>query len=205
MNPTRSIPLSRRGVLAASGTAALLGTFRSTAPAYACDLAPEAIAASSPVASQEGGDRVTLLLVQTFASGSWAPQPNATDVFTLTLTGHVDQTVWFSDRPTRLTGSLPTQELLAGPLFDPDDPPNAALVIGGAPGEEEVVVVELTNPAYDAAAATLTYDAMPLSEGGHGDLAGLAAQQQDAEVPASFGPGALFIDDIWCILDPRRK
>ena len=187
MDRKRSVSLSRRRVLTSSGAAALLGAAR--VPAMAQEATPQ----GSPAA--EG--QVAVLLVQTFASGTWAPQPNATDVFTLTLTGHVDQTVWFTDRPQRLAGSLPTQEVLAGPLFDPNDPPNAALVIGGAPGEEEVVVVELTTPSYDAAAGTLSYAAIPLPEGGDGDMAGLAARQQDTEVPASFGPGALFIDNWW--------
>ncbi|CAA9576576.1 MAG: hypothetical protein AVDCRST_MAG59-4129 [uncultured Thermomicrobiales bacterium] len=205
-DPARLGP-GRRGQLGrvAAGAAGL--RFAALAVAlFALAVGPPAVAAAqaaTPNASPAAGGPAALLFAQTFAAGTWAPKPGAADVFELTLTGHVDQTVWFSDRPERLTGALPTAELLAGPLFDPADPPNAALVVRTAGGEEDVLVVELGNPRYDAAAGTLSYDAAPLAGNPGGGLAELAGRQQDAELPASFGPGALFIDSIWCILDPR--
>jgi hypothetical protein len=194
MDPTRSARRSRWAALgAALLLAALLVAARS--PAIAQDASP----ATSPAA----GGSAALLFVQTFAAGTWAPKAGEADVFELTLTGHAAQTVWFSDRPERLVGALPTAELLAGPLLDPADPPNAALVVQTAEGEEDVLVVELANPRYDADAGTLSYDTALLAGNPGGELAELAGRQLDAELPTSFGPGALFIDSIWCILDPR--
>ena len=61
--------------------------------------------------------------------------------------------------------------------------------------EQDILVVELLNPAYDADAATLTYDATVLADYGERGLANLARQQTDYELAASFGEGSLFIDD----------
>ena len=76
----------------------------------------------------------------------------------------------------------------------PDNPPNAALVAQTDAGED-VVVVELFAPAYDAAERTVTYGANVLSDYARDGLAHVAAQDTIAELPASFTRASLFIDD----------
>jgi hypothetical protein len=82
--------------------------------------------------------------------------------------------------------------------FTPDFAPNAAVVTGGVTNEEGVLIVELFNPVYDPATATLTYEARVLADYDGGDLASLGARQQDGSLPAEFGEVSLFIDDANC-------
>jgi hypothetical protein len=139
------------------------------------------------------------LFVQTFESGTWAPKSGEDGTFLLTLTGHAAQTVYFSDRPERIVGTLPTPQFLDNLGFTPANPPNAALVAQTNDGED-VVVVELLNPVYTEdfgpdGDVTVTYEARVLADYAAAGLAHLAARQTDATVPASFGPTSLFIDD----------
>jgi hypothetical protein len=172
-----------RGLGGAGAAAALLGGRRAAAQ--------EATPSASPEAADDAADDTAFLFVQVAESGSWAPKEGADGVFTLTLDHANGQTVYFSDRPERVMGMAPTQAFLDGLGFSPGNPPNAALVAG-----EEVLVVELTAPVYDAAAGTLTYDATLLPAEAAGDgLAYLSGQQADQEFPASFDSACLFIDD----------
>ena len=75
-------------------------------------------------------------------------------VYTLSLEGSLGDTVYFSDRPARRVGLIPTAVLLEQLGFTPADPPNAALVAQTADGED-ILVVELMNPRYDEAARPL--------------------------------------------------
>ena len=203
---------SRRGVVggAAAGLAGLaLGL------AAAQDAPP-----TSPAAG--GGEDPTFLFVQTFAGGAFAQNPGAgTPVaggaptlgggasYLLTLDGHHGGTVYFSDRPARIFGEAPTQAFLDGLGFSPANPPNAALVAQTETGDE-IVVLELVEPAYDAGAGTLTYGAEVLAEYAGEGLAHVAAQQADQELPELFGRASLFIDECqaieWCALctEPYR-
>jgi hypothetical protein len=139
-----------------------------------------------------------LLYVQPFASGTWGPKEGGEGAFTLTLSGVAGQTVYFSDRPERIVGLIPTQKLLDTLGFSPENPPNAAIVATpDGSDEQDILVIELLNPVYDADAGTLTYDATVLSDYGDPGLAHLAQQQQDDELPESFGEGSLFIDNAY--------
>jgi hypothetical protein len=198
MDPTRFDRLaralagrrSRRAALAAGGAglaARALGR-----PAAAQEASPAAGAG----AGGGGGGEEELLFVQTFASGTWAAKAGEAGAYELVLAGAAGPTVYFANRPDREAGALPTEQLPGFLGFDPADPPNAAVVVPVAEGEEAVLVVELLDPRLDAAAGTLAYDARPLAAGGYegGALAGHAARQAGAGLPAAFGPGALFID-----------
>ena len=87
-----------------------------------------------------------------------------------------------------------------------EDPPNAALVVESDTGTD-VIVLELTDPVYDAAAGTLTYitkvlDADQLEKSGYGFATDPLGPDN---YPAEFGAASLFIDsllgcDPW---DPR--
>jgi hypothetical protein len=181
--------LSRRTALTASaGLSGLaLGTITSR-EAVAQDATPVA----SPVA---GGAQATVLFVQSFAGGSLMPNQDEEGTFVLTLHGEHGRTIGFSDRPERIVGSVPTQAFLDGLGFSPTNPPNAALVIEPAPGETDVIVLELLNPRYDEGNQTLTYDVRIL---GAFDGSGLSFQEEPRQPdPAgeAFGPAELFIDE----------
>lgn len=168
-------------------------------------LAQDATPSASPATL---GDDGSFLFVQTATSGSFTPNPNAgtpvangTPVasggadYLLTLEGHTGGTIYFSDRPERIFGDAPTQKFLDGLGFSPNNPPNAAIVTHGDDGTEDVLVVELLNPAYDEAAGSLTYGVTVLSDYSGEGLAYVAAQQQDSQLAATFGRTSLFIDD----------
>jgi hypothetical protein len=165
-------------------------------------------------ATAGGGDTTEFLFVQTFASGIWAPKAGEDGVFLLTLTGASAQTVYFSDRPERIVGTVPTPRFLDGLGFTPTNPPNAALVVQVDEGED-VVVIELRDPVYTEdfgpeEATTLTYEAKVLAEYTEAGLAHLAARQTDATIPATFGPASLFIDDcpdakFYCIANGPKQ
>ncbi len=145
------------------------------------------------------GDRKEFLFVQTFHGGSLTPKEGEADVYVLTLTGHAAQTVYFSDRPERIVGTVATPQFLDRLGFTSADPPNAALVAEAEAGEG-IIVLELTAPVLSETfgpdgALTLTYEARVLAGYAEEGLAHLAAQQEAAEFPGSFGPASLFIDD----------
>jgi hypothetical protein len=176
--------LAAAGLLAPQFTRAQDATPAAT-PAWPADPHPSADSATT---------HPDYLFVQSFSAGTWA-STDTDGVYTLTLTGAAAHTIYFSDRPERDTGLAPNQSFLDGLGFEAENPPNAALVVQTDSGEEDVLVVELLAPVYDADTATLTYEARVLRDYGGRGLADLAQQQTDYELPASFGEGNLFIDD----------
>ncbi|HEY7034032.1 MAG TPA: hypothetical protein VH482_22030 [Thermomicrobiales bacterium] len=143
----------------------------------------------------EGDKPVSHLFVQSFQGGALAPKPGAADTYTLTLTEGLGQTVYFSDRPERQFGAVPTGRFLQNFPFGADNPPNAALVLEAGPGDNDVVVMELTSPAYDEATRTATYEATLLSDY---EKLGVTFQEQPktaATLHPQFGAASLFIDD----------
>lgn len=184
--------------LAATGLAGLGLTH-----AIAQDSTPAAT--PDPLATDTG--RTYFLFVQTFHSGSLTPHATEAGMYILTVTGGPDQTIYFSDRPDRIVGTVPTTQFLDGLGFPPGNPPNAALVAQTEAGEE-IVVVELLNPVYTErfepdSVVTLTYDVRILEDYQEDGLAHLAAQQGEASLPEVFGAASLFIDDCadhdaWC-------
>jgi hypothetical protein len=126
------------------------------------------------------------------ADGARTPAGGAS--FLLTLEGHTGQTIYFSDRPDRIVGAVPTEDFLGGLGFSPANPPNAALVAEFATGQG-VVVLELIEPAYHPDTGTLVYGAEVLEGFGGDNLSPVLAEQVAERLPAEFGPAALFIDD----------
>jgi hypothetical protein len=114
--------------------------------------------------------------------------------YRLTLTAVPPSAVWFADRPGRAAGTMPIDELLAE--FFVGEPPNAAVDVFADPAAGAVVIVELSDPHYDAAQQELSFDAEVLEDhqirGG-----GLEDQRQRVtdRVPSEFGAAALFLDD----------
>lgn len=179
--------LSRRTALAASlSTLAALGA--------SGVIARQATPAASPVT----GDEAAFLFVQAgFESGTLAD--NGDGSYLLTLLGAPAQTVYFSDRPDRIVGAMPTGRFLEVLGFDAGDPPNAALVIQVDAENTDVIVFELTAPVYDAEAASLTYTATLLEGFDQLEETGVGFVEQPLTadtLPEEFGPSSLFIDSL---------
>ena len=196
---TRSLSArpSRRTALQASGLGLAAG-LAATAPLQttAQDATPDPL-----------GDDASFLFVQSATSGTFAanpgagtpaadgtPTPGGGADYLLTLEGHTGNTVYFSDRPERIFGESPTQAFLDGLGFAASNPPNAALVTSDEQGNEDILVVELLNPSYDAAAGSITYGVNILSDY-EGGLDFVANRQQDEDLAPTFGTASLFIDD----------
>jgi hypothetical protein len=153
------------------------------------------------------GDQPVFMFVQTAASGrgevnpaagtpvaDGTPVPGGGASYLLTLEGHTGLTVYFSDRPDRIVGAVPTEDFLPGLGFTPGNPPNAALV-GEFKAGQGVVVLQLVEPGYDPESGTLTYGAEVLDAYQGGNLEPVTHEQLAERLPAEFGPAALFIDD----------
>lgn len=108
---------------------------------------------SAQATDNEGdGKTVELLFVQTAHRARLANG-------VLTMEGVAPATLYFSDRPERLTGHLPTATFVEkwgeGDDSFASNPPNAALSIVTGPVPQEIIVV-LRNPRVQG--DTLTYD-----------------------------------------------
>ncbi len=164
-------------------------------------LAPAALAQdATPVVEATGEDAgdIQILFVQAFGSATIVPGTGSAAEFTITLEGGTGQTVYFSNRPDRLVGTLTDQQFLDGRAFDPADPPNAAIVT--LTGEnEDILVVELLDPTLDTASGSVTYSARVLEGQPDGAaLASLSARQDDSTIGETLGPTTLFIDQLTC-------
>lgn len=125
-------------------------------------------------------DEIEALFVQTAHDVSY-------DDGKLTLHQVAPTTLFFSDRPDRVTGHVTSREFVdawgQGKNSFEAVPPNAVLSIFHPEGVHDIVV-ELMNPAL--AGHELSYDVTIL----------------DGEMPGSGGPTALFIDTIGRPLSP---
>jgi hypothetical protein len=154
------------------------------------------------------------LFVQIANGGTWAPDPANPELFILTLDHAVAQTIYFSDRPERIVGTVPTETFLENLGFSPLDPPNAALVAGSGDGQN-VVVLELFDPRFgepagDPGSAPLIYSASVLAEYDGAGLAGFTGQPSIQAFPTEFDSASLFIDDcadktFWCMTSDGRQ
>lgn len=184
---TLATNLTRRQALRGAGA----GLVAAAASRVGTGLAQEASPVASPASSASAeDDQTSFMFVQTFGGGTWTPKEGEDGLYTLAFTGSSAQTIFFSDIPERIVGTAP----MPSAIFTPDNPPNAALV-AQIDGGEDVLVVELTNPDYDEAAATLTYDARVLENYQGEGLRFLADRQGDLTMPSEFGAASLFIDD----------
>jgi hypothetical protein len=183
--------LSRRRAVATGGTGLVAGA------ALTAGLAPAASASrqATPVAAED----IELLYLQSFASGALTPADGGTGAYTLTLDDGLGETVYFSDRPNRVVGAMPTADFVAAFEAAADDPPNAALVAG-----DMTLVMELTSTSFDQAAGTLTYQATVLGE----DEAGAAYVSPLSEPPTvemALESCHLFIDAFDPCCDPVHR
>lgn len=186
--------LSRRRALA--GAAAGF-----TAVAVSVHTQPLSAQDATPDASPDAGPALpAFLFVQLAESGTWEPKPGEDGVYRLTMRGAGGQTLYFSDRPDRIVGTMDTDRFLDALGFTPVNPPNAAVVVQTPEGERDVLVVELFNPVYsrsfgDSGEEWLTYEARVLNAYQGEGLEAWAPQADDDQLPQEFTNVSLFIDD----------
>lgn len=196
---------TRRQALAGAAGIALFGGVSGASALAAQDATP----AATPVAA---GSSPTFLFVQMADSGSWAPKPGEDGVYLLTLRGTGEQTLYFSDRPERIVGTMPTDQFLDTLGFTPVNPPNAAVVVTTPDGVRDVLVIELMNPVYarsfgEDGEEVLIYEAIVLGGYQGAGLAEWTPQVDDDNLPQNFADISLFIDDCpdaeGCYVDKR--
>jgi hypothetical protein len=160
---------SRRALLAASVSGAAALALRN---------------AAAQSGTPEVGDGIEFLFVQAATSGTLTPSDQD---YTLVFQHGAGQTIYFSDRPVRLTGLLPTAELVAEWPFEDESAPNAALAISNADDAGvQVLVGVLNDPVWDTASATLSYR--------FSELADDIPAGSPTPIPDSFENATLFID-----------
>lgn len=150
-----------------------------------------------------------ILLVANGQSGTFTAIEDQSDSYALTLDGVEPTMVWFTDRPEREAGTVDLQTALTKLYEDASvGAPNAALAIADPAAGSDVVIVELTEPRYDAASRKLEFTATILNTPKRG-LAVYAARAGDS-FPAAFGQASLFIDtigdwiqEVWTDLRPE--
>jgi hypothetical protein len=191
--------MSRRNAVTGSLGAGALGLASSGKRLAAQDATPAPTAPdATPTATEE--NKPAFLFVQLFDQGTWVTKPDEEGDYLLTLTGAAAQTLYFSDRPERIVGTVDTVQFLEVLGFTPVNPPNAALVVRTPEGERDVLVIELFDPVYteditDPGNVTVAYGARVL-DAYHGDgLTEWAIEQKDDELPEQFSDASLFIDD----------
>ncbi|HEV7585849.1 MAG TPA: hypothetical protein VGO14_08730 [Solirubrobacteraceae bacterium] len=156
-----------------------------------CCLSLPALAAGSAVAATPPG----YLYVITGFHGKLKAVSKGHSLYQLTLAQSTDVT-YFSDRPQRRSGVIPLD------VFVKDwttfgftaEPPNAALVISGAPANRDTFIFRLTRPRLGRHGTVqftaLVFPATRVSSGLH-DLAARA----DTKLPRSFRTASVFIDN----------
>lgn len=163
--------------------------------------AQSATPVASPVGDAPDATGTEFLFVQTFGSGSLAAAEGDRGTLLLTADHLAGQTLFFSDRPARTVGMVSTERFLGasgsgGLDFTPADPPNAALVFANEDGSaDQVAIVELIDPRYDAAAGQVTYTVKLLDDTSTVDMTLEQTTLTAAGGPVDFGAASLFIDD----------
>jgi len=145
-------------------------------------------------ATPRPADAPAFMFVQSFQAGALAPAA-VEGLYTLTLTHGLGQTIYFSDRPQRVVGSLPTAQFFDALGFPGNNPPNAALVADRADHTKDILVVELFNPEYDEATHNLTYTVRILDDIEQVDMALPQTVSTPPTGNTQYGATHLFIDD----------
>jgi hypothetical protein len=187
---------SRRNVLKGASAVALATAALRMRPVLAED--------GTPVATPAGGDDAppSWLFTQTFREGDWAPTDDPT-LFTLRLRGGLLATIGFTDRPHRDFGVTCTADLIPILWDNPDNPPNAAIIVEDAAIQYTFLLV-LTDPSYDKAADQITYTVRVLESYEGDGLGEVVARVADGTLPQTFGAGALFIDSAFACAESKQ-
>jgi hypothetical protein len=139
-------------------------------------------------------DTTTYIFLQEGTNGSFVKDGSGN--YTLTITGVIPYTVYFSDRPARDAGFAQMKQFLNEFNFDPRDPPNAAVMLRDGEEDSDMIVVELTMPQYDETNSTLIYTASILNDYEFkSEWAKDLLSRADSSIPETFGAVSLVIDD----------
>ena len=183
--------------LAASLSAPAVGAQPGTADDASLTVASQPV--SSP-ARAEKASTVSVLYATTAQQGSLAAVKGKKRTYVMTLRGASDHVTWFTDRPARQSGFLPTAGFAsswAGYGFA-QDPPNVALVVRDRSGATDTVVAVMSGPKVTAKGvftAQLRVLSVDQAQQVGGNLA-VHAGRHDAKIPSRFTSAALFIDDV---------
>ncbi len=140
----------------------------------------------------------TTIFVQEGAGGSFVKDESGN--YTLTITGVIPYTLYFSDRPARDAGIVEMDQFLEGFSFHPDNPPNALVAIREGEEESDMIVVELTAPQYDGTNDTLTYQAKVIADYEfESEWPEDLIPRADDAIPEEFGKVVIVIDDCPCL------
>lgn len=119
-------------------------------------------------------------------------------VYDVRLQGSTQALTWFTDRPFRDAGFVPTRAFVKGWRAHgfTKSPPNVALVVRTKSGATDTVVAEMSQPRFADGVLTARLRVLTMEEAQHitGHLRAHAARH-DEKVPARFTNAALFIDD----------
>jgi len=187
--------LSRRQALVQSGLGIAAGTV-AMAGMSTLNASPKAAAQeASPVSAEDFNPLNTpMLFVQAFKSGTLEAldEPHR---YTLNLERGLGQTIYFSDRPARIAGAMPTGDFLDVLGFMDDNPPNAAIMVEREEGHTDFAVVELFKPVYDTEKSNLTYEISVLES--WEKVSGMQFTKSTADdAPTTFNTAHLLIDGI---------
>lgn len=144
-------------------------------------------------------DGIEILLVRIATGSTLAPldEPNADGAtHELVLTGGTDQMIYFANRPNREVGSLPTADMVEIIDSESDNPPNAALVVQTAGGEEEAYVLELLGGEVDAETGDVAWQVALLADFSGLSVALASEPISDVSETLAFDASHLFIDDM---------
>ena len=183
----------------------------------AATLAALAVLVVLSAASQASGDmrkprsaKVSLLYVVNAGRGMLTPQAGHPGRFTLTLKHLEGRAVWFSDRPTRRSGTFPASGIAAawkGFGFTAA-PPNAAIdYTDPTRGFGRTAILELTHPRYRPGALSFSVRILDPGAITSGNLAAHARRADSIPAHILANP-TLFIDDTTapivsgCIIQP---
>ncbi len=121
---------------------------------------------------------------------------DASGNYTLTISGVVPYTVFFSDRPARDAGFIEMNRFIEGFGFDLINPPNALIMIEDESEDNDAIVVELTVPQYDKTNGTLTYTARVIDDYTfESEWPRDLLSRVDKAIPEQFGRVAIVIDN----------
>jgi hypothetical protein len=165
------------------------------ATTVALGISAVAIAPMAEAPAVQKDKQAPILYTQNATGGTLVADPARQGEFELTLTGAAATTTWFTDAPARRAGVYPTAAAIKMIRFDADKAPNAVINVLGADTSQDTLAVTLREPTYDEEQGTLRFRVKPL---GTVRRTGLRAYSNDLDrsLPETFGPVALFIDDV---------
>ena len=141
----------------------------------------------------------TVLYSLTSNAGSLTPIAGAKNSYSLVLRKADPSTTWFTDRPYRDSGVLPTLDV-AQAFSVTKDPPNVALVFHQPTQGTDTLVAVMRKSAFDANTQTFTAQIRILSTQQQSKVtAGLKrhVKRADTIIPATFKNPSLFIDTMY--------